>query len=350
MRKRSGLSFQYCKKALDKFGGDLDAAHKWLNEEAVRAGLEKASRAQDRATPNGLVGLVTRQSGNGHTALALAELNCETDFVAKNESFVKAISEVTTSVLLNGIKRDVQPAASQPIGRLSFTPDEAKSLPAATGTQDLNTLIASVIQSVGERVVLRRALFLNVPPPLRIQSFVHHELGAALSSGTDCQLGKYAVALVYEAGAQTEAEAAAQGKPHAIYAKLRSSTQAASRKKHAGEMSPEEAAGADEPSVQIDTREALLHCLCQHVVGLRPARVGSPNTDKPVAIRLREQKKKLKAGQVVPPEERLAPDAPEPLLIYQPLLHDERSFVGEFVDRFGLRLVEFIRFEAGEQI
>ena len=93
LRERTGLPMMECKKALAETGGDLKKA-----EELLRIkGSAKATKASSRIAAEGMIGsFVTADAKVG----ALVELNCETDFVAKNDDFVafaKSLAELVAS-------------------------------------------------------------------------------------------------------------------------------------------------------------------------------------------------------------------------------------------------------------
>jgi elongation factor Ts len=80
LRERTGAGFMDCKRALEETGGDVDAAVALLRERGVAAAEKKAGReARD-----GLVGSYIHTGGR---IGVLIEVNCETDFVARNEQF-----------------------------------------------------------------------------------------------------------------------------------------------------------------------------------------------------------------------------------------------------------------------
>lgn len=82
LRERTGLGMMECKKALTETDGDLKAAEDLLR---IRSGA-KASKTAGRITAEGVVsGFVSTDSKRG----AMVEINCETDFVAKNEDFIE---------------------------------------------------------------------------------------------------------------------------------------------------------------------------------------------------------------------------------------------------------------------
>lgn len=92
LRDRTGAGMMDCKKALTESGGDLDAAIEYLRKK----GQKVAEKRADREANQGII--VTKVSGDGNKAVAL-ELNCETDFVAKNEEFAGHAESYAQAVL-----------------------------------------------------------------------------------------------------------------------------------------------------------------------------------------------------------------------------------------------------------
>ena len=90
LRERTGAGMMECKKALVAVDGDLDAAVVRLR----KSGQAKADQKSGRVTTQGLVGIATR-AGEG----AMVEVNCETDFVAKEDSFKRFVQTLATGVL-----------------------------------------------------------------------------------------------------------------------------------------------------------------------------------------------------------------------------------------------------------
>src|ERR1700741_5397719 len=95
LRERTGAGMMECKKALVETGGDLDAAAELMR----KAGPAKADR---KAAGIGAEGaLVMAKSADGKRA-ALAEVNCETDFVAREPAFQAFASQVAEAALAAG--------------------------------------------------------------------------------------------------------------------------------------------------------------------------------------------------------------------------------------------------------
>lgn len=82
LREETGLSIMLCKKALELSGGDFSKAFAFLKKES--AGV--AEKKKERATGSGIVASYVH--GGGRIGV-LAEVRCETDFVARNEAFVE---------------------------------------------------------------------------------------------------------------------------------------------------------------------------------------------------------------------------------------------------------------------
>jgi elongation factor Ts len=91
LRERTGLPMMDCKKALTETSGDLDKAEELLR---IKSGA-KASKAAGRIAAEGVIGAWL--SGDGKTG-SLVELNCETDFVAKNDDFMAFARVLAQSV------------------------------------------------------------------------------------------------------------------------------------------------------------------------------------------------------------------------------------------------------------
>lgn len=92
LRERTGSGMMECKKALEESDGDIEAAV----ESMRKAGLAKADKKAGRIAAEGAIVLRTATDGK---AIALVEVNCETDFVAKGEDFQRFAGQVAERVL-----------------------------------------------------------------------------------------------------------------------------------------------------------------------------------------------------------------------------------------------------------
>jgi elongation factor Ts len=92
LRERTGAGMMDCKRALEETGGDLEAAVSLLRER----GVAQAARRSDREAREGLVASYIHTGGRFG---ALIEVNCETDFVARNEQFQQLVRDLAMQVV-----------------------------------------------------------------------------------------------------------------------------------------------------------------------------------------------------------------------------------------------------------
>jgi|SRR5882724_10454235 len=145
LRERSGAGMMECKKALVENQGDLDVAIEWLRKQ----GLAKADKKASRIAAEGRI--VLAQDGG---KAVLVEINSETDFVAKDESFLAFTAEVAKTALTSGA-RDAEALKS------------AKTSYANTVEEARQWLVAKV----GENVQVRRLV--RVDGANRVGAYVH---------------------------------------------------------------------------------------------------------------------------------------------------------------------------------
>ena len=134
LRERTGAGMMDCKKALGETDGDIEKAIAVLREK----GLAGASKKAGRVAADGLVGVFT--SDDAKTAVVL-ELNCETDFVAKTDSF-RALFDTLGEALLGA---DVAEGAGETAGSLKVA-----------GGKTITELLTENISQIGENLGLRR--------------------------------------------------------------------------------------------------------------------------------------------------------------------------------------------------
>jgi len=135
LRERTGAGMMDCKRALAETAGDMDAAVALLREQ----GLASAAKKAGRVAAEGLVGVFASADG---TAAAILELNCETDFVAKNEQFGELFDKIGNALL-------AQTAVAQ------GGADEAATIPVGGGKK-IPAVLTDAVTSIGENISLRR--------------------------------------------------------------------------------------------------------------------------------------------------------------------------------------------------
>lgn len=152
LREKTGAGMMDCKKALSETDGEIETAVDWLR----KAGLAAAAKKAGRVAAEGLVAVAT-SDGKG----VVVEVNAETDFVARNDSFKEFVSGVAAAAL--GAGADV--AAIQ-----------AASLPGGGTVQDK---LQELVATIGENMTLRRAAELSVGSGI-VASYVHNAVSAGL--------------------------------------------------------------------------------------------------------------------------------------------------------------------------
>lgn len=166
LRGKTDAPMMECKKALTEADGDLAKA-----EEILRVKLgNKATKAATRITAEGVVGVSI--SANGKLG-AIIEVNCETDFVAKNDDFLKLTKDCV------GLVASKNPAD---VAALS-------ALPLGDGTVD--SARTALVGKIGENMSFRR--FARVEAKGKLVSYIHGgaKIGVLLDLvGGDEQLGK----------------------------------------------------------------------------------------------------------------------------------------------------------------
>ena len=152
LREISGAGMMDCKKALVETNGNLDDASDWLRKKGLAAAAKKAGRV----AAEGLVGAVAEG-----TRGALVEVNCETDFVARNEQFQGYVAAVTKLAL--GAS-DVEALKAQKL------PGEGHTV-----AEKLTQLVATI----GENMQLRRTAKLSVSDGV-VAAYVHTSIAPGL--------------------------------------------------------------------------------------------------------------------------------------------------------------------------
>jgi elongation factor Ts len=166
LRQRTGLGMMECKKALTESGGDLARAEELLR---IKSGA-KASKAAGRVAAEGIVGAYL--APDARTG-AMVEVNCETDFVSRNQDFIAYAKKLAQLVAENN------PAD---VAALS-------ALPLDGGT--VESVRQVLVQKIGENMSIRR--FVRFSTPARLVQYLHGggRVGVTVEiEGADEQVGK----------------------------------------------------------------------------------------------------------------------------------------------------------------
>ncbi|KAL3317953.1 hypothetical protein Ciccas_003393 [Cichlidogyrus casuarinus] len=190
LRKQTGFPFAFCKEALSKNGNDYEQAYNWMQGEADKRGLSKAGKLASRTMTQGLLGLLSTSK-----SAVIVEINCETDFVARNSSFQRLVSSSAHSIA-HFFQNNASP-------KLLLDEDSLKSIKDLETDQLLPDSVALTIGSVGENMKIRRALCMRTEgSDSRIASYVHTSSSGVSTSFKDVKFGKYAACLVYRPSSQ----------------------------------------------------------------------------------------------------------------------------------------------------
>lgn len=129
LREKTGAGMLDCKKALDETKGNIEEAINWLREK----GISKAAKKAERIAAEGLSEAVSND-----TNAVIVEVNCETDFVARNEEFKTLINTIANTLLNNDVN----------------TMEEANKL--VVDNETIEEKIVAFTAKIGEKISFRR--------------------------------------------------------------------------------------------------------------------------------------------------------------------------------------------------
>lgn len=148
LRERTGAGMMECKKALTEANGDIDAAI-----EAMRkSGLAKADKKSGRTAAEGVISI---KLDAANQQAKIIEVNCETDFVARDENFTSFVAKITDVALEQGV------ATVEDLMAASYD-----------GEQTFELALKALIAKIGENMTVRRLVSLSVNEGC-IGSYVH---------------------------------------------------------------------------------------------------------------------------------------------------------------------------------
>jgi elongation factor Ts len=166
LREATGLGMMDCKKALVDTNGDFKAAEELLR---IKSGA-KASKAASRVAAEGVVSSFVAADGK---LGSVVEVNCETDFVAKNDDFVAFANSVAQTVAKNN-PADVEALSNMAISGGSGTVEEARK---------------ALVMKLGENMTVRR--FSRYSTSGKLATYLHgSKIGVLLDYAGEDALGK----------------------------------------------------------------------------------------------------------------------------------------------------------------
>jgi elongation factor Ts len=153
LREKTGAGMMDCKKALIETDGDIEPAIDWLRKK----GLAAAAKKSGRVAAEGLVGVASAPN-----KAAIVEVNAETDFVARNETFQDFVATVAEIALTVGDDLDAINAA-----------------PFADSGRTVAEHLTHLVATIGENMTIRRAKVLTVSQGV-VATYVHSALKPGL--------------------------------------------------------------------------------------------------------------------------------------------------------------------------
>jgi elongation factor Ts len=153
LRDKTGAGMMDCKRALTETDGDIEAAVDWLRKK----GLAAAAKKSGRIAAEGLVGVATAAN-----KAAIVEVNAETDFVARNETF-QAFVEAVARIALD-VGEDL---------------DAIKAAPFPGSGRNVADELTHLVATIGENMTIRRVNVLSVKQGV-VASYMHQALKPGL--------------------------------------------------------------------------------------------------------------------------------------------------------------------------
>jgi elongation factor Ts len=153
LREKTGAGMMDCKKALIETDGDIEVAIDWLRKK----GLAAAAKKSGRVAAEGLVGVASAVN-----RAAIVEVNAETDFVARNETFQEFVAKVAEIVLEIGDDLEAVSAA-----------------PYSEGGRTVAEQLTHLVATIGENMTIRRAKVLTVSQGV-VATYMHKALKPGL--------------------------------------------------------------------------------------------------------------------------------------------------------------------------
>lgn len=149
LRQRTGAGMMDCKRALTETDGNIDEAVKVLRTKGLAAAAKKAHRA----VSEGMVIIV-----GDATKMVILELNCETDFVARNDDFQAFGKALAEQALASGVT-DVEAFKAMPS--------------AGDESHTIEQMISQRVSTIGENIVLNRIAIIEAGDGASLSSYIH---------------------------------------------------------------------------------------------------------------------------------------------------------------------------------
>ncbi|MCH7504976.1 elongation factor Ts [PVC group bacterium] len=152
LRDKTNIGFMDCKEALKQTNGNIDEAVIYLRKK----GIMKADARAGRAAKEGRIEIALNHNKD---AAYIIEVNCETDFVARNEKFVDFVTQIKNHIIKN------DPSSLDELLSQNFNGDS---------TQTVSDAVKSQIATIGENIVLKKLIKVSpIEPNSLFQIYIH---------------------------------------------------------------------------------------------------------------------------------------------------------------------------------
>lgn len=231
-------------------------------------GWSKATKLEGRSTTQGLVGvLVNKNIGT------MVEVNCETDFVARNENFKNFVEKASQACAQYISEVD----NTNKITKIGLESETLRGLKLDDG-KTLGDHLALMIGVVGENATLKRAICYKTPETVRLCGYTHPAPENFVEGSM--LMGKYGSIAAFNSNSEKTEEI------REIHRKI-----------------------------------------CQHIVGMKPEKIGNAEEDKPNEVKDDEK-----------------------CLIHQEFILDPEMTIGDILQGNNIKIIDFQRFECGEKM
>lgn len=330
LRKKTGYALNLCKKALNETQNDVSAAELWLKEEAIKNGWKKASALGNKPVAEGLVGVFVNR--NSESAVLL-EVNCESDFVSRNEEFRKLVSHLTRTIADSTVVRSESPSEVANVKKYSVTEEQLEVFQES---------VVAMITKLGEKIRLRRALLFlnptsntrnptsNKSEPVKFVSYAH-AVGGQPNQLDGVHIGKYGTLVAFK-----ESFNPADDVELATKESKKEESEKEESEKEVETKGSEEDEELESTAMELDgvTKSQVAHFIAQHIIGLKPTKI------KKSPEEVEQEEKLRKEGYKISDEDA------ETLLDQKFLLNDFFT-VRQILKVKDMQIVDFERFECG---
>ncbi|KAI0931567.1 Elongation factor Ts, mitochondrial 2 [Taiwanofungus camphoratus] len=199
LRNKTDVSPTQAGQALKASSMDVPAALLWLEKNRAESAVKKVAKVEGRTTNEGLVGTAVLSGGSSSSIsgvrAAMVELNCETDFVARNELFGKLLEDIAhTAAFISEPVDSETIMQSFSLDVLQNAPLLSHSSPEQGGKTSVLNAMRDLTGRVGEKISLRRVMTVvrdQFPPSqrdlaLRVTSRVHQSVHSPKQGRIGC--------------------------------------------------------------------------------------------------------------------------------------------------------------------